>query len=198
MSLMKGMKGNNMRFQIFVLFLLFFAFTLNAATDDAMYLHLECMQGQDCIDLASSDNGVQSVTATPALVLKKLDFKSASIRSYDDTHQAIELELNREAADKFKQITGENIGKKLMVVFNNKILTAPTVREAIGGGKIQLDGQQVTFWQGIPWLQELIKESYETSGHSVMVYVIVALAVSISAFAFILLPRMKRSADRRN
>ena len=107
---------------------------------------------------------------------------------------AILLELHQEAADVFGKVTGENIGKKLAVVFHDKILTAPTIRESIGGGIIKIDGGgKDPFWREAPWLQALINDSYKTSGRSVMVYVLVALAVSIAGFVFILLPRMKRS-----
>ncbi len=134
-----------------------------------------------------------SVPATPALVLGKADFKSARIDTYENAQQTVMLELKKEAAEKFEKITEENIGKRLAVVFNNKILTAPIVRDAIRGGKIKLDGKQVSFWKEIPWLQELIEESYDTSKHSVLTFAIVAAAVLITAFAFILLPRLKRT-----
>jgi hypothetical protein len=192
MSQTKGIKGSNMRFHIFVLFLLCLASTVNAAADDALYLHLECSPGQACINLPYRDNGEISVLATPALMLGKADVKLASVQTYEDAQMAIIFELHKEAAGVFEKVTGENIGKKLAVVFHDKILTAPTIRESIGGGKIKLDGGKDPFWKEAPWLQDLIMDSYKTNGRSVMVYVIVALAVSISAFVFILLPRMKR------
>jgi hypothetical protein len=192
---MKGMKGSNMRFHIFVLFLLCLASTAIAATDDALYLYLECSPGQACIDLPHRADGKISVLATPALVLGKADVKSASIQTYEDAGMAINFELRKEAADAFGKVTGENIGKKLAVVFHNKILIDPTIRESIGGGKIKIDGGKDPFWKEAPWLQDLIKDSYRSSWRSVMVYVLVALAVSIAAFIFILLPRMKRSRE---
>lgn len=182
-----------MRFNLFALFLLFLALTANAAANDALYLYLECSPGQTCINLPDKDRDEISGQTPPAMVLEKADFKSASVQTYEDARMAINFELKKDAAETFEKITGENIGKRLLVVFHNKILIAPTIRASIGGGKIKIDGDKNPFWQEAPWLQKLIKESYETSGHSVMVYVIVALAVSISAFAFILLPRMRRS-----
>jgi hypothetical protein len=182
-----------MRFHIFVLFLLCLASAVTAATDDALYLYLECSPGQACINLAYGDNGKQSVLATPALALQKSDFKSARVQTYDDAGMAILLELQKESADVFGKVTGSNIGKKLAVVFHDKVLTAPTIRESIRGGKIKIDGGKDPFWKEALWLQDLINESYNTSGRSVMTYVVVALAVSFAAFVFILLPRMKRS-----
>ena len=182
-----------MKFHIFVLFLLCLVSTVNAATDDALYLYLECSPGQTCIDLPYDNYGTISVLAAPALTLGKADFKSASVQTYEDARMAINFELHKEAADVFEKVTGKNIGKKLAVVFHNKILTTPTIRESIEGGKIKIDGGKDPFWKEAPWLKDLIKDSYRTSRRSVMVYVIVALAVSISVFVFILLPRMKRS-----
>ena len=129
-----------MRFHIFVLFLLCLASTVNAAIDDALYLHLECSPGRACIDLPHGDNGKQSVLATPALVLGKADVKSASVQTYDNAGMAINFELHKETADAFGKVTGENIGKKLAVVFHNKILINPTIRESIRGGKIKPPG----------------------------------------------------------
>jgi hypothetical protein len=182
-----------MKLHIFAWLFLCLALLANAAPDNSIYLYLECESGQACINLPDSDGDTMSVMATPALVLGKADFKSARIDTYEDTQQAIMLELQKEAAEKFGKITGENIGRRLAVVFNNKILTAPVVRDAIRGGKIRLDGKQVTFWKEIPWLQELIEESYDASNRSVITYVIVASIVVVSAFSFILLPRMKRT-----
>ena len=184
-----------MKLQIFAWLFLCFTVSANAAPDNSMYLYLECESGQACIDLPDSDGDTMSVLATPALVLGKEDFKSARIDTYENAQQALILELKKEAAEKFEKITGENIGRRLAVVFNNKILTAPTVRDAIRGGKIRLDGKKVTFWKEIPWLQELIEESYDTSRQSVITFVIVAAVVVLSAFAFILLPRLKRTGQ---
>jgi hypothetical protein len=175
------------------LFLLCLASTAIAATDDALYLYLECSPGQACINLPHRDNGEKSVLATPTLVLRKADFKSASVQTYEDARMSIMLELHKEAADVFAKVTGANIGKKLAVVFHDKILIAPTINESIGGGKMTINGGKDPFWKEAPWLKDLINDSYRTSGRSVMVYVLVALAVSIAAFLFILLPRMKRS-----
>jgi hypothetical protein len=193
MSQTKGMKGSNMRFHLFVLFLLFLASTVNAATNDALYLYLECSPGQACINVPYGDNGEKSVLATPVLVLGKADIKSASVQTYQDAGMAINFELHKEAADALGKVTGENIGKKLAVVFHNKILIDPTIRASIENGKIKVDGGKDPFWKDAPWLQDLINDSYKTSGRSVMTYVIIALAVSFAAFVFILLPRMRRS-----
>jgi hypothetical protein len=192
MYLMKGMKGSNMKFQIFASFVLVLALLGSATADDSLYLHFECSPGQKCIELAYDNGGTESVLATPAQVLGRADIKSASVQMGTDGRKALNIELGKEAAEQFEKITGENINKKLMVVLDNKILIAPTVREPISVGKIMISGNRGLFWEKVPWLQDLIKDSYSVSGRSVMIYAIIALAISISAFVFILLPRMRR------
>jgi hypothetical protein len=191
---MKGMKGNNMKFQIFTFLFLFHALLGSANADEKLYLYLECSPGQKCIDLACDNGKVESVLATPAQVMARADFKSASVRMGADIRRSLDIELGKEAAKKFEKITRDNIGRKLMVVLDNKILIAPTIREPITVGKIMISGgagPNDPFWEKVPWLQDLIKDSYRTSLRSVLVYVIIALAASISAFVFILLPRMR-------
>ena len=116
-----------------------------------IYLDIYSEKSKNSAD-PDSDGDTMSVLATPALVLGKADFKSARIDTYENAQQAVMLEFKKEAAEKFEKITEEDIGRRLAVVFNNKILTAPIVRDAIRGGKIKLDGKQVSFWKEIPWL----------------------------------------------
>lgn len=185
-----------MKFHIFALFFLVHALWGRANADDKLYLYIECSPGQKCIDLAYDNGKTESVLATPAQVMARADIKSASVQVGVDIRQSLNIELRKEAAKKFEKITRDNIGKKLMVVLDNKILMAPTVREPITVGRVMISsgyGEHNPFWEKVPWLQDLIKDSYRASLRSVMIYVIIALAVSISAFVFILLPRMRRT-----
>jgi hypothetical protein len=185
-----------MKFQIFALFFLVHALSGSANADDKLYFYIECSPGQRCIDLAYNNGKKESVLATPAQVLARADIKSASVQMGGNSQQSLNIELGKEAAKKFEKITRENIGKKIMVVLDNRILTAPTVHEPITVGRIMLwsgYGEHGPFWEKVPWLHDLIKDSYRASGRSVMIYVIIALAISISAFVFILLPRMRRT-----
>lgn len=45
-------------------------------------------------------------------------------------------------------------------------LTGPVIKDVIRSGNINLNGKQVSFWKQIPWLQELIRESYKKSSRS--------------------------------
>jgi hypothetical protein len=181
-----------MKFHIFALFFLILALLGSAVADDRLYLHIECSPGQQCIDLAYDNGKKESVLATPAQVLGKADIKSARVLMDRNSKPSLHIELEKEAAEKFGKITSENIGKRLMVIFDNKILSAPTVKAPITGGNAMIDGAS-PFWEKSPWLQELIKDSHKAGGHSIMIYAIIALAVSIAALVFILLPRLRRT-----
>ncbi len=196
MSPMKGMKGNEMKFRIFAMLFLVHVFFVNAYADNSLYLHFQCSSGQNCMDLAYANGRIESVVATPAMVLTKADVAAASVQSHPNAPPSLNMELGKDASQKLEKITRESVGKKLMVVFDNKILIAPTINEAISGGQIMIssrNGEQVPFWEKAPWLQDAIHASYQKSRSSVMVYVLVALAASIAAFLFILLPRMRRA-----
>jgi hypothetical protein len=191
------MKGIHMKFKIFALFFLIHALLGSARADDRLHLYLECSQGSQCINLAYASGKTDSVQATPALVLAGDNVKSAIVQTGAETQQFLELELGKEASTKLETVTGENIGKRLMVVFDNKILIAPTILEPIAGPKLRVgrgsEGQE-PFWKRAPWLQHLIRDSYKESGRSVMVYLAIAIAVLISVFAFVLWSRIKRTS----
>jgi hypothetical protein len=196
MSLMRGKKGTDMKSHILALLFLILVLVGNAAADDRLYLYPECSPGKQCIGLSYGDGKTETVLATPALVLAKAEVIAASIRMDAGIPKALSIELSEEASKEFEKITRENIGKKLMVVFENEILIAPTINSAITDRRIMItrgSGKQLPFWERAPWLQEIIKESSRAGGRSVMVYVVVAAAAMISAFAFILLPRMKHA-----
>ncbi|MCF0132776.1 MAG: protein translocase subunit SecD [Blautia sp.] len=54
----------------------------------------------------------------------------------------VSLTMTDEGKDKFATATAENVGKPIAIVYDNAVLSAPNVKEAIAGGKAQIDGQQ--------------------------------------------------------
>lgn len=52
----------------------------------------------------------------------------------------VELRFNRKGARKFSYITGKNIGKRLAIVLDNTVQTAPVIRERIPGGSAVIEG----------------------------------------------------------
>lgn len=52
----------------------------------------------------------------------------------------INFTLNSEGAKKFGDYTGNNVGKRLAIVLDNKVYSAPSINERIGGGSGQISG----------------------------------------------------------
>ncbi len=52
----------------------------------------------------------------------------------------VELMFNRKGARKFSYVTGKNVGKRLAIVLDNVVQTAPVIRERIQGGSAIIEG----------------------------------------------------------
>ena len=52
----------------------------------------------------------------------------------------VSLTMTEAGKEKFAQATEENVGKQIAIVYDDSILSAPTVNEAITGGQAQIDG----------------------------------------------------------
>ena len=52
----------------------------------------------------------------------------------------VALEFNSEGSQIFERITGDNVGKRIAIVLDNSVYSAPVVRERISGGKASITG----------------------------------------------------------
>jgi SecD/SecF fusion protein len=53
----------------------------------------------------------------------------------------ISLNLNAKGANEFAQITQKNVNRRLAIILDGEVLSAPTINEAILGGRAQISGQ---------------------------------------------------------
>jgi preprotein translocase subunit SecD len=61
--------------------------------------------------------------------------------SFDQSNQpVINFSLNSEGANIFGDFTGKNVGNYLAIVLDDKVYSAPVIRERIGGGSGQISG----------------------------------------------------------
>lgn len=60
--------------------------------------------------------------------------------TYQDGMPVVSFQFNRLGAQKFGEITQNNIGKRFAVVLDNKVITAPVIRGAILGGRGIIEG----------------------------------------------------------
>ncbi len=52
----------------------------------------------------------------------------------------VSMEFNARGAKLFETITGANVGKRMAIVLDNTVYSAPNIRERIGGGHAQIEG----------------------------------------------------------
>ncbi|MFM7704146.1 MAG: protein translocase subunit SecD, partial [Rubrivivax sp.] len=61
---------------------------------------------------------------------------------------AVHLNLDAKGARIFKDVTRENIGKRMAILLfekgNGEVVTAPVIRSEIGGGRVQISGRMTT------------------------------------------------------
>lgn len=53
----------------------------------------------------------------------------------------ISIEMKRDGARKFEQVTNDNVGKRLAIVLDGVVYSAPNIQERIAGGRAQITGK---------------------------------------------------------
>lgn len=85
------------------------------------------------------------VNKNSEVVLSGTDVKHAEGSSYRDkttgkTKYAVSLKMTKEGTKKFAEATKENVGKPIYIVYNNQIISAPTVNSEITDGSAEISG----------------------------------------------------------
>ena len=80
-----------------------------------------------------------------SVVLEGTDIANAEGGAIQDQNTnarqyVVSLTFTEEGKKKFAEATEANVGKPLAIVYDNAILSAPNVKEAISGGQAQIDG----------------------------------------------------------
>ena len=65
---------------------------------------------------------------------------NANVGFDKNNRPVIDFKLNAEGADIFGDFTGRNVGKRLAIVLDGKVFSAPNINERIGGGAGQISG----------------------------------------------------------
>jgi preprotein translocase subunit SecD len=91
---------------------------------------------------------------TPLLVKKSVILTGERINDaqpgFDSRNNepAVHINLDAVGARKFKEATRENVGKRMAIILFEKgkgeVVTAPVIREEIGGGRVQISGKMNT------------------------------------------------------
>ena len=65
--------------------------------------------------------------------------------AFDQMNQAyVTLNFNGRGGRIFERVTGENVGRRMAIVLDGKVYSAPVIRERIGGGRARISGNFTT------------------------------------------------------
>ncbi len=87
-------------------------------------------------------NGRQPILLKQQAVMTgdMLDDARVSIKStYNEPY--VSISFNSEGARIFERVTSENVGKRLAILLDGKVNSAPVIRDAISGGKAVIEGR---------------------------------------------------------
>ncbi len=68
-----------------------------------------------------------------------IDDARVSIKSTNEPY--VSISFNAEGGRIFERVTGENIGKRLAIILDGKVYSAPVIRDAIAGGNAMIEGR---------------------------------------------------------
>lgn len=87
---------------------------------------------------------LEFVTEDGEVVLTGTDVKTATAQTGEDTmgnkEYVVELLLNEEGTQKFAEATAANIQKSISIIYDDEVISAPIVDEAITGGQAYISG----------------------------------------------------------
>jgi preprotein translocase subunit SecD len=93
-------------------------------------------------DSAASEelpHGGEKLRVLKDVVLDERGIESAA-RQADGRNYSVSLKMTAEGAERLKEATSKNIGRRLAVVFDGKVLTAPMIRSMIGESAVITGG----------------------------------------------------------
>lgn len=138
---------------------------LAAFAAEGVQIHEECAAGTQCRTLPSLDGPAESLAAAPTM-----SFDDANVTEvYVDSNQAQPqwtVRLNEEATRRFADLSRRNVGKKLFVVANDRVLLAPVVRQAIEGGSIAFSAR-IDMEKEIPWIWWKAASTFNVQGRQI-------------------------------
>ncbi len=94
------------------------------------------------------ERGARPIVVKRQVVLTGENLRDAQAGFDDHQQPAVHLTLDDKGSRIFKDITRENIGKRMAIVLFEKgkgeVVTAPVIRSEIGGGRVQISGSMTT------------------------------------------------------
>jgi preprotein translocase subunit SecD len=103
--------------------------------------------GTEILSAAETDRGRERGTAPPKYLVEAQTLMTGEVisdaRVRPPTQTAgpyVSLELNARGARQFEDITGANVGRRLAIILDNKVYSAPVIKDRIPGGHAMIEG----------------------------------------------------------
>ncbi len=105
--------------------------------------------GSELLFEVNEDPATRRTVKTPYLIKKRALLTGAYLTdarvSFDTRDGAyVSIDFDRKGAQIFERVTGENVRKRLAIVLDNKVYSAPVIQERIGGGQARITGNFTT------------------------------------------------------
>ena len=106
--------------------------------------------GREVLYRVEENSETQRTTKTPFLLKKRtlLDggyLKEARVEIDSQFNEPyVSIEFNKKGARIFERITGDNVNKRLAIVLDNSVYSAPVIQEKIAGGQARITGRFTT------------------------------------------------------
>ncbi len=91
--------------------------------------------------LAYMKDGKQPILLKQQTVLNGGMLDDARVSITSDNQPYVSISFNPEGGRIFERVTGENIGKRLAILLDGRVYSAPVIRDAIAGGKAMIEGR---------------------------------------------------------
>ena len=82
----------------------------------------------------------ETVNVEKAVLIDQKALKSASVGKDSLGHPVIDITLNKNGAEQFATVTQQNLHKRLAIVIDGHLNSAPVIQSPITGGKAQISG----------------------------------------------------------
>ena len=120
--------------------------TLQIVDDDLSWSDLKSGKTKPGIIIYESDNELDPSGSPLLYAVKKRNIISGDLLTnafptVDQGSPVVSFEFNNKGGRKFGRITSDNIGKRLAIILDKKVISSPNIREAITGGKGIITGQ---------------------------------------------------------
>ncbi len=74
------------------------------------------------------------------VLMDNRDVESASVTMWGD-HPAVEILFTPQGGEEFARLTSENVGKRMAIIVNGRLVTAPIIRASVTSGRAIINGE---------------------------------------------------------